>query len=233
MPIMEVVLEQTYAQQQIINRWNYLASGTPAAVSFSFALIEAMGGIYDGLLVPPNYPPDRMLRRICAIQSSSVVSQLISARDVYSVTDFYETPFVEPLNGTIGGDALGPASAWGFRTNRTRLDIRRGTKRFVGVTEALISNLGVPNGTGVTGLQDVAAAMTEVLEYDDEGNTLTFQPIVVSKEKYLPDPLRPDREAYRYYETEAEQLDHIATSIVWDYYTSTRTQVSRQIGRGR
>lgn len=49
MPIMEVVLTQNYYGQEIINRFNYRASGTPAAVTYSFALVSALGAIYDEL----------------------------------------------------------------------------------------------------------------------------------------------------------------------------------------
>lgn len=234
MAVMEVVLQQTFANQEIINRWNYVSSGTPASVSLSFALVQALGGIFDAALVPPAYPPTKFMRHLAAAQSSGVTFDFLFARDVYSTTDFYESPFVQPLIGTATGEALSPANAFGFRTNRVRTDVRRGTKRFVGLTEGNCGSLGALLPAFLTGaMATVAADMSAVLTYDDEGNTLTFNPAICSKEKYTPDPERPERTAYRYYSTQTLQLQHTATGIQWDAYTTMRTQTSRQYGRGR
>jgi hypothetical protein len=75
--------------------------------------------------------------------------------------------------------------------------------------------------------------MGAIITYDDEGNTISFAPAIVGKEKYTPDPLKPDRYAYRYYPTLAEQMEHVAQGFNWDVYNQVRTQVSRQYGRGR
>lgn len=229
MPLMEVILEQRYLNQQVINRWNYLASGTPASVTFAFALVSAMGAIPAAGV----YPAGGMMNHIRGLQDSGVTFELISARDVYSNVDFYSTTFVPALTGSKAEAGIGVAAAFGFRTNRTRLDIRRGTKRFVGVTAPQIGTDGQYVAATVTQMGIVAADMSATLTYDDEGNTLEFQPVVVGREKYIPDPEKPDRVAYRYYPTFAQQDDHLMTSITWDIYTSVRTQVSRQIGHGR
>ena len=235
MAIYEVVLQQNYASQQIINRWNYVSSGTPASVTGSFALTSALGAVYDAGAVPPAYPPTKLMRLLAAMQSTGVTFDLLSVKNLYSVTDFYEAPFVQALAGTqTGGEAMAPFIAIGFRTNRVRTDVRRATKRFVGLIE---TNVGV-NGSLVAGfltgpMAAVATAMAAVLTYDDEGNTITFNPAVCGKEKYTPDPDKPERVAYRYYSTEATQLSHTATGILWDSYPQVRSQVSRQFGRGR
>lgn len=229
MPIMEVVLQQSYAGQECINRWNYLAQGTPAAVSFSFALVSAFGAIYDTVA----YPTGTILNRMSALQVAGVQNEFIAAKDVYSITDFYETPFVPAYPGVAGGEGLTPVVAYGFRTNRVRSDIRRGTKRFVGVSETNQNTGGTFTSGAITQLETLGTVLSDNLEYDDEGNTLTFIPIVVSKEQYVPDPLRPERVAYRYYGTETEQLEHIAQGVVWSHYDQARSQTSRQYGRGR
>lgn len=236
MPLMEVTLEQTYANQECVNRWNYMATGTPAAVSFSFALMFALGAIFDEVAVPPGYPPSGLIRKIAAAQHSGVSFQTVTVKDVYSATDFYSTVFVNALVGEQTGEGLSPAMAFGFRTNRVRSDIRRATKRFVGAPEGQVGSLGVIVPAFVTShLVPLANAMTDALEYDDEGNILTFQPCVVKKERYdtetqLPDP---DGNAYRYYPDPEDQLALIALSVSWEPYEQIRTQVSRQYGRGR
>lgn len=235
MPIMEVVLDQTYAGQQIINRWNYLASGVPAAVSFSFGLVAALGAIFDELAVPPGYPPAMLMKLIAAIQTDGVTFNSLTVKNVYSVTDFYSTLFVNALIGTGAAEGSSPALAFGFFTNRVRADIRRATKRITGVPETSVDDLGIIAAGAAAGLNAVAAAMSDTLEYDDEGNILSYAPIVVSKERYNSETGLASAEgnAYRYYASEAVQLGHIAESVVWDWYPQVRTQTSRQYGKGR
>lgn len=236
MPLMEVTLEQSYANQECINRWNYVASGTPASVTFSFGLIFALGAIFDEVAVPPGYPPGEMMQLIAAAQHQGVSFQTVTVKDVYSAVDFFSTVFVNPLVGAGGGEGLSPAMAIGFRTNRVRADIRRATKRFVGLSEGQVGSLGVLVPAFVTGtLNPLAEKMSETLEYDNESNILSYQPCVVKKERYNSETGLPDPEgnAYRYYENPVTQLANVALSVTWEPYETARTQVSRQYGRGR
>lgn len=235
MAIYEVVLQQTYAAQQCINRFNYVSSGVPAAVTGSFALAQSLGSIWDGALVPPAYPPTKLMRKIAGMQSTSVTFDLLSVKNLYSVTDFYESPFIQALAGAQSGtDNVTPALAYGFRTNRVRTDIRRATKRFTGVIEANMQTGGNILPAFLTAqMAVVAAEMSLVQNYNDSGNTITFSPAVCGKESYPSNPQHPERMAYRYYATEALQLQHTALGVIWDPYSTIRTQVSRQYGRGR
>jgi len=231
-PVMEVVLQQTYAQQQCINRWNYVASGTPAAVTFSFALTSALGAI----AVAGVYPATGMMKKIAAVQDAAVSFDILTVRNVFSTVDFYSLPFIEPLLGSLVGVGAGPFIATGFRSNRIRSDVRRATKRFVGITEEVMEQDGALNNAFLVGqVATLAAQMSAVLTYDDEGNTLTFTPAVCGKERYNPDTGLADASgrAYRYFATEAAQLAKTAQGIVWDAYPQVRSQASRQIGHGR
>jgi len=236
MALMEVTLEQTYAGQECVNRWNYLASGTPAAVTFSFALVSALGAVFDEVAVPPGYPPTGLMQKIANVQAAGVSFQTLTCKDVYSATDFFSVAFVNPLVGAQAGEGMSPIQAIGFRTNRVRSDIRRATKRFVGVSESDVGALGVIVPAFMTSdVIPLAEAMTDILEFDDSSNLLSFAPCVVKKQRYntvtqLPDP---DGNAYRYYPTFAEQEDLLATSVTWEPYDQVRSQVSRQYGRGR
>lgn len=229
MALFEVVLSQSYFNQQTINRFTYQGSGTPAAVTMSFALASALGAIPSAGI----YPADHLITRLAGIQSNGAIFGNLSSRNLYSVTDFYDTPFVPELTGGVSGEGMSPAVAFGFRTNRVRTDVGRGMKRFVGVPE---SGAGTGGAVDVdsTGYVNLVAAMNEVLTYDDEGNTLTFTPIVCGKEKYEVevDGVPTGRFAYRYYDTEAHQLEHTAVGVVWSMYDHVRTQVSRQYGHG-
>lgn len=230
MPILEVSLLQEFKQQRTVNRWTYLASGTPAAVSLPFGLASALGAIESAGV----YPTGGMLWKIALIQSAQVTFNELVVRDVYDPEEFYTVPFIVELTGQVTGDESMPAfNAYGFRTNRTRLDVRRATKRFVGVTEGNQSGGDVDSTFLAGAITDVATAMSAVLQYDDEGNTLSYSPIVCSKEKYAVPGSDPTRYAYRYYSTVSEQLDHIMEGIAWEPYSTIRSQTSRQLGRGQ
>lgn len=233
MAIMEATLTQQYFGQTLQTRFNYLASGTPSAVTYSFALTNALGAIWDGVGPIGGYPTG-LMTRIADIQDPNVTFVSLIVRDVNSVTDFFEQPFVNPLVGQLGGDDSGsPTLAVGFRTNRTRTDIRPGQKRFGGVNESVLDPGGVIK-TGVIAPQmdPLATEMGAVLSYDDSGNILTFSPCIVKKEKYEVPGSDPVRYAYRYYEDQAVGEANIMTSIIWSLKTQVRTQTSRQYGRG-
>lgn len=228
----EVVLTQTFVNQQCINRWNYLFSGTPGVSLPSFILARALGAIESGGV----YDSTRLMGKLASLQNGSVVFQQLTVQNVFDPVDFYQVPFVSPLFGGRGGAAESPAIAYGFRTNVVRRDISRGYKRFVGVEKDDIASGGVIGSPSIGTMNDLAVLMTANAEDEDEGTTLTFQPCVAGKEEYDPHPgdtgPNVNHRAYRYYAV-GEQFDHLATGIVWQAYSQVRTQGSRQYGRGR
>jgi hypothetical protein len=222
----EVVLDQRFEGQQVINRFNYLGSGTPAAVTMSFALISAMGFIADGGVYPAG-----LFSSIRDLQSSDLTYVEAVAKDVYSNTDFYSLPFT-----TLGGN-VSPASgnqppfvAYSFYTTRVRSDIRRGQRRFAGLVEGSVDSYGMLTSGNLALAGDLADWMDQILVYDDEGTDLTFIPVIVSKEKYtVPES---GKDAYKYYDTFAEQEDHLAQGFEWAVRPQITTQNSRKVGRG-
>jgi len=226
--IFEVTLEQEFAGQTLINRWNYESQSTPSAVSLSFGLAAAMGFIIPQ---PSNDPPaGTIMEALTLFQAVSLTYVQATVRAVYDVVDFYSTPFVPELTGTITQPGESPMLAYGFRTNRVRQDIDRGTKRFGGVPiSSLAANGEMESGT-LAFMAEVASRMSANITYDDEGTTLTYAPIVVKKQKYT---TPNNTTAYRYYPTLAEQELNVARSIIWSPYTTIRSQTSRQYGRGK
>lgn len=227
MPLYEVVLEQRYFNQQVINRWNYLGSGTPAAVSGSFALLSALGMIGINVVLEAG----TVAGQVQGIQNGGALFIQATARAVYIDEDFYGSPFLAGTYGQVGGagDAMSPVAAFGFRSNRVKQSIGRGYKRFVGMAEADVDAGGVISSAAVTRLNLLKTAMNATLTYDDEGNTLTFTPCIAQKFMYTEPPAKP---AYQYYETELLQAPHLAVGINWDFYQQMRTQNTRQYGRG-
>jgi hypothetical protein len=227
MAILQITMNGTYFDQMVINRWTYVSSGTPAAVSLSFALASAFGFIPEG--TPSAIPSDKPFGYTMGQLASAFTVSAAVIENLYDVVDFYERPFPTPYPGSQSGDFMSPAVAYGFRTNRVRTDVDRGTKRLAGVVEGQIGNGGVIASGMMTALTSVATLWTDVLEYDDEGSTISFTPCVLSKEEYT---TPSGRRAYKKYATEAAQLSHTAIGVSWQPSTTVRTQVSRQYGHG-
>jgi hypothetical protein len=224
----EVTAFGSYYNQEIINRWNYLSTGVPAAVSGSFGLTFALGAIPEAGVLPPTGMFSAILGSVSA--GYTLNSLVVRAASLFDPEDFYETPYVPPRAGSQGIEfSMSPIDAYGFRTNRVRLDIDRGTKRFVGATENSVDAGGVISAGTLTALNTVASRMSAVLSYDDEGNTITYSPCIVQKQRYT---APSGKFAYRYYPTLVEQLAHIATGIQWQPYSTIRSQTSRQYNRG-
>lgn len=225
MAILELLVRQAYFGQQLINRFHYVSSGTPAAVSLSYALTYAFGVVDTAGTYPATAP--------FSVWRSSVIPQLTfietEAKNLYSPTDFYTRPWTTPLAGTNVGEAASPVLAYGLRSSRVRTDIRRGFKRIGGVNESWVDAGGVLNATAVTQWSTFATRISQVLSFNDEGNTITFSPVVLGYEEYT---TPSGRSAYRPYATESAQLDHAALGIVYSVMPNIRSQVSRQYGRG-
>lgn len=224
MSLYSLVLYQTLRGQQMINRFNYQLTGTPAVVSGSFGLAAAMGFV-DGFVTPSTSYYDTHKASV----GDEVTFTEVEVINLYDPVDFYVQPLLSNNTGAQSGETLPPFNAFGFRTNRVRRDIRRGFKRFGGVLEAQSGSGGQLPANIITGLQAWADVMSATLPYDDEGNTLNYSPVVLGLNKIV----NPDGSVtYRRYDTEAEQLLHLAGGISYTPYTTIRSQTSRQYGRG-
>jgi hypothetical protein len=227
--LMEVTVQTRYFGQNCINRWNYYSDGSPGSLSRAVLLANGMGFIRQG--DPPAYPSGTVLsawRNLVPPQVDFVGFNILSVHDEF---DLFSQAFV---TGTTGlqenaGDPLPPFAAWGFRSSRTRQDIRRGYKRFVGVGEAQQDNGGNINSTYESYQNDLALAMSVPLTVSEGDVSVVFQPVIVQREEYT---TPSGRKARRYYEDEAEQLEHTMFFITWEAYDQVRSQTSRQYGRG-
>jgi hypothetical protein len=225
MPLYEVTVRQSYFDQLCINVFSYFVQGGVGVTPTSLELLTLMGLIPTGS--PLAFPADSVAETIWGIQDDDVLWLSAEARELYSVTDFYEAAYSPPIEGAqTDNQGLPPFNAWGFYSARVRTDIRRGFKRFVGVPEAYVDNGGAVASTIVADLVDVTDAMSELLS----GVSAVYQPCVISREKVVD----PDTGAvsYQLYATESEQEEHCAYPLVWTHYNTVRSQTSRQYGRG-
>lgn len=225
----EVTLFSMYAAQEMVNRWNYVSTGESAATMKSLLLARGMGFIRDNGV----FPATGIFAGIFGMSTGYVLFRTVSVRAVYDAVDFYETPFVPAAGGSQLGDAGAPFETIGFRTNRVRQDIGRGTKRFSGFPDAWVGVNGNLSATALTAANTLATRMTAPITVNDEGNSVTFSPCVVKKEKYPVPNTSPVRHAYRYYEDPEIQNANLAVGVTWEVYANARSQTSRQVGRGQ
>src|SRR5574338_100422 len=155
MAILQMVLTQNYYSQLCVNVFHYVMTGTPAAVTPTFALLSAMG-LLEATGVPKRFPADTIGHALQTVQSVDCVFVSGYARNLYSVTDFYETPYPNTVRGVFAGDPGSPAIALGFKGSRVRTDIRRGFKRFTGVAEGLMGSGGTIAAAEVATVQTLA-----------------------------------------------------------------------------
>jgi len=228
MALYEVVLNLQYLEQKFINRWNYTMSGSPVGVTGSFACVQALGLFVTGS--PANFPAGTMGAAIQTILNEQTIFVQTIVKNVYDPLDFYDYAFVPNIVGGVAGVGMSPAFAIGFNTNRVRTDIRRGQKRFGGVDGDFQANGGQLSSAAITACATVALRMSESPTYTAGGNSLSFDPVIVNKEK-TEIPGEPTK--YDYYPTEALQAAHLAAGITWFVKTTLRTQGSRQYGRGQ
>jgi hypothetical protein len=227
--LMELTLNTTYFNQKCVNRWNYVASGTPAAVTLSFGLMSIMGF----LPVTTTLGAGTVGGTLQAMLANDLIFNSAIARAVYIDDDFYDSPFLTNTIGALGGgvNSLSPLDAYGWFSSRVKQSIGRGYKRFPGMVESATESGGVLTSAVLALMQDVSDAMSATLVFSDEGESLTYVPCIVQKEKYVvPDS---GKNAYRYYADETVQLAHTAQGINWTAYENQRSQTSRQYGRGQ
>lgn len=227
MALLEIVLTQTYVGQTCINRWNYLSSGSAVSITNSAALVAAMGFVP----VAGVFPAGTVAAKLQALQTDAVIFEQMLAKSIQGdPLDFYDYAFpTGVVGGATGLQTLPPFNAWGFRTNRVRSDIGRGTKRFVGVSEdAVLSGGTFASGTQAV-MQQLADAMSATLSYTGGGSTLSFVPVVAKKIEYT---TPSGKKAYEYRTPLSAQLTNLAEGVTWEIYEQVRSQTSRQFKHG-
>lgn len=229
MPLYEITLEQTYAGQQMINRWNYQSGEIPSGTSGAFKALVGMGFAPDTDITP--FGAETVAGKLRPFQSPDVTFVQAIAKNLYSVTDFMTYAFPPGTHGTDEtGGGLSPTMAFGYTSDRTRSDIRRAQKRFGGVTGGSLDALGEIAASVLTGLQALGDTMADVNVVPAGVGSISFTPYVFGRLKYH--PTGSTTWAYKYYPTEAEQLEHVALITAFTLKPEIRTQTSRQYGRG-
>lgn len=224
MAIYRVLLRGAYFEPLWVTEWTYVSSGGTPTGGTALDLIDAMGFVLGG--DPPAPPNPSVAFSLQNLQSEDALWNEVECQNLYSDTDFYLLGYNPSQAGLAVGVSTSPVLAYGIRSNRVTLAVRRGFKRFVGVTEEAMG-LG---GSIVPGYLDavslVAERMSEVLT---GASGATYTPSILHLDSYT---TPSGRTAYRPFPTEAEQLDNAAVGVTWQPYEQVRTQRSRQYGHG-
>jgi len=222
----EVTLVGDLGGQLLVNRWNYSGDGGDVPSGKAFGLASAMGFAP----VAGVFPTGTIADAIAQFTSNGVTWNQCVVRAVYDPLDFVDVPFVPVASGLQSGDVEAMFVAYGIRSNRVRTDIGRGYKRFAGVNESHVSSLGVIDSTAIGLIEDLCVLMADVITFTESALTQSYTPVIAKKFPYT---APSGRTAYRYNPTEATQMAALADGITWEAYPTVRSQVSRQIGKGR
>lgn len=181
MPIQlyEITLNGSFADQDVINVWNY-AQSNPTLTGSADNLRSLFGA-----LTPPSviFNSGTVLAAYQLAVNPAYTFISLFVRNVYDPTDFSE--FVMPT-GVIGeavtGVAQPPFMAYPFRGTRTRLDIRRFFKRIPAVGKDVVGTEGAIEPTFAT---NVLVPLADAMEATLTGGTgIPYQPVVVKKQRY-------------------------------------------------
>lgn len=183
----EVVVYGNISGQLTVNRFHYRSDESPDQHTGAEGLAEALGLSIDQ--VPPV--TSTLIGQWATLVSSAFAFTEFIVRDMYSNVNFFAAPFAPPLSGSTSSDVEAPFVSYGFSSNRVRSDIRRGQKRFAGVTENAVNAAGVITTAQLGELETLASRMDEIVAWTEGEETIAFTPVILGLERHEPDP--PER----------------------------------------
>jgi len=228
MPQYEITLEQQFAGQQIINRWNYISDTIPAGQLGALLALVGMG--FTPFTDIDPFGIETVAYGLQQLQAVAVNWVQAVGKNIHDPTDYYAYAFPAGTTSVNGGsEAESPVIAVGFATDRTRSDIRRGQKRFTGLTEGQVGDVGQLTAGAKTAWQAVGDTMADVNSITVAGSAVVFTPYVFGRKKTVDED---GNVTYPYWPTDAEQFAHAMRINQWTLKPQIRTQGTRQYGRG-
>lgn len=152
----------------------------------------------------------------------------VRVRDIYDDLEFVD--YVGSSAGDLIGEMLPPYVAVRLRSPQLAIGAKRWQKFYGGITEGQQAG-GQLNSGADTLWQAVATALSDPI-VDPGVGAKTFRLVMLRKERYLPVGNVAPNYAYRYYETLAEQLDHMFDITDIAAMNELTTTNSRKSGRG-
>lgn len=226
MEFYEITLEQSYFSQQVVNRWNYTSDAPPSGAIGALIALVGMGFMpYEEI---DAFGATTVAGILQSLQSQEAFFVQAICKNLFNPLDYYTYAFPPDTHGLSGGgDGMSPTAAFAYTTDRTRSDMRRGQKRFVGIEEGNVAAGGVLTSTET--FQTLGDAMADLNIVPVGLGTMTFTPHVFGRVEY---ETPSGKVGYKYYPDATEQAEHIMRINQWTLKPQVRTQASRQYGRG-
>lgn len=163
---------------------------------------------------------DNLIEAINGIQNANIHNRNLRVINLGSLLDFYDVG-IEGDGAVTAGDMLPPHDAVNFTLKLNTRAVKPGSKRFVGLTESMVSN-GIINDSGL--IVNIGALEIALSETQSNGSW-DYNPIVV-KRVGLPTPGTPPYTSYRLPEDDGELVfGQVVAALV-------NLKVSHQVSRG-
>jgi len=173
--VYQLIDHQQYINQDIENVW-FFEKLDPAGTAAD--LIQAF--ITD------------LLPAVRQIQGSGFYHAFVDCLNLGDLGDF-DTEVTNVFGTAGGGDLLPSFNAVGYSLKPATRAVRPGSKRFAGILEAVVTNGAITEPTFVANVE----ALRIKLDDNVVGALSEYQPVIVKRIKYVPDPEKPDHFAYR------------------------------------
>jgi hypothetical protein len=228
--IFTATLQSRYFGQLLINRFQFISSSDVNPVDGCQALANALGAVDTNGVVNGNpLPTGTLMGTLETLQVPALEYIAMEVITPYFPFGLFERIFPAGTagNSAAGGDNLAPFIAVSIRSDRVRRDVRRGFKRFSGLTENEITATGLAPGA-LTELGNIADSISGTITGDAGPLNVAFQSAVVPL-KRVPDSDPPQ---YELFENEGAAVSASAFPLEYEAEDKVTTQNSRKIGRG-
>lgn len=162
-----------------------------------------------------------VLPKVKDIQTAKIQHTIVDCVNMADNENFFEQRIEESGNFSVATLPAHDAIAFGLRLN-TRA-VRPGSKRICGLGETYTTDNLITDSTFLTRVEAYRAQLSDILL---SGVLETFQPIVVGRVRYNPDPEDLTHFAYRLPETDEEFRFGNITEALFN------NRVSHQVSRG-
>jgi len=238
MPLYEVTVTGVLNSQQTIWRSQWEQTSIPPGGSLpAYRLLQAMG-FDEADDTTPITGSIFKLFQTCATGQAAITS--LFSRNIFDPLDFFEIPLpLAWVGAQAGGNYMPTFVNAQWRSSRTNLEVRRGHFSTWGIQEENVTDSNIITGSDLlTPMDSLASVMSDTITHTIGIQNFSYRSCILSKERYMvagsgTDPItNPARWAYKYYDTEAEQLEHAALNLTWSRMNPVSSRNSRKIGRG-
>lgn len=163
-----------------------------------------------------------LLPLVLAIQANQIKTDLLTAYTLQVGGNIDEKTLTE--QGALGPTEMLPVfNAVNFTLKPAGRAVRPGGKRYAGVPEAVQIDGEITQTGYLAAMEALRLGLGEGIT---DGVDDFWQPVIVKRIKYVPDPDKPDHFAYRFPETDAELVYALLRNVV------TTPFVRHQVTRG-